>query len=139
MAHTFRAYHSLHQAHSAVFRAADKALKKQEGIQTAHQFILFVLYVEDGLPSALVASRAGMSKSRLTGLTNTLEDKGLIRKQRGEKDARQQVLYIAPEGRALIERTKDWVSEMNADLLADFDERERMAIEKFLRRAASSR
>lgn len=139
MTYSFRAFHSLYQAYSAVFGAADKSLKKQEGIQTAHQIILFVLYAEDGQPSALVAKRAGMSKSRLTGLTDALEAKGLVRKQRGEKDARQQVIYIEPEGRALIERTKNWVSEMNADLLADFDESERKTIEKFLRRSALTR
>lgn len=139
MTYSFRAFHSLYQAYQAVFGAADKSLKIQEDIQTAHQIILFVLYADDGLPSALVAQRAGMSKSRLTGLTDALEAKGLVRKQRGEQDARQQVIYIEPEGRALIERTKNWVSEMNADLLADFDESERKTIEKFLRRAALTR
>jgi len=136
MTYSFRAYHSLYQAYSAVFGAADKSLKNQEGIKTAHQIILFVLYAEDGLLSSVVAKRAGMSKSRLTSLTDALETKGLIRKQRGATDARQQVLYIEPNGRALIERTKNWVSEMNTSLLADFDESERKAIEKFLRRAA---
>ena len=137
MSKTFRAFHALHLAHMAIFRAADKSLKRQEGILTAHQSILFVLCAEDGVPSSVIARRAGMSKSRLTGLVDALETKALIRRQRGEKDARQQLLFIEPEGRTLIDRTKGRLTALNELMLEDFDEDERSIIQRFLHNAVT--
>lgn len=136
MTKSFRAFHALQMAYSAVFSAADKSLKRQEGILTAHQVILFILCAENGLPSSIVATRAGISKSRLTGLVDALDRKGLIRRQQGQVDARQSLIFIEPKGRALIERTKSWVHEMNSSLLANFDAQERKTIQRFLSEAA---
>lgn len=138
MPNNFRAFHLLHLAYTGVFNAADKSLKKREGILTSHQLILFLLSQEDGLPSATVSERAKMSKSRLTGLANGLEDKGLIRRERGPDDGRQKLLFIEPEGRALIERSKVFVKQANSDLLEGFDENEREVIKRFLAHAAAT-
>lgn len=137
MAKIFRAFYALHAAHTAIFSAADKALKRQEGLLTAHQSILFVLCAEDGLPSSVIARRAAMSKSRLTGLVDTLEAKALIHRQRGEKDARQQLIFIEPEGRAVIDRTRGRLNALNALMLEDFDENERAIIQRFLSQAVT--
>jgi len=136
MAKQFRAFHALHMAHTAIFSAADKSLKKQEGILTAHQVILFVLTAEDGLPSKEIAKRAGMSKSRLTGLVDALERKAFVRREQGQEDARQQLIYIEAEGRAVIDRTKGWVNKLNRSLLKTFDANEQKVIERFLSHAA---
>lgn len=136
MAKSFRAFHALHMAHTAIFSAADKSLKKHEGILTAHQVILFVLCAEDGLPSKVIAKRAGMSKSRLTGLVDALERKGLVRRERGREDARQQIVYIELAGRDLIDRTKGWVNKLNTSLIKDFDKDEQKTIARFLSHAA---
>ena len=137
MRKTFRVFNALQKAHLAVFSAADKTLKKKEGIITAHQAILFVLYREDGLPSSEIATRIGMSKSRLTGLIDTLERKGLIRRERGVQDARQRIVFIQAEGCAVIDRTKDWANKLNERLLKDFDDDERVIIERFLQNVTS--
>lgn len=136
MTKPIRVFHALHMAHTAIFRAADKSLKAQEGILTAHQVILFVLSAEDGLPSKVIAKRAGMSKSRLTGLVDALERKGLVRREQGQEDARQQIIFIMPDGRALIDRTKGWVNNLNTSLIKDFDKDEQKVISRFLSRAA---
>lgn len=132
----FRAFYALHKAHVAIFRSADKTLKSREGILTTHQMILFILCAEDGLPSSEVAARASMSKSRLTGLVDSLVKKGLIRRERGHTDARQTLIFIKPEGRALIDRTKSWVQALNANLLKNFNRQEQETIRKFLEEAA---
>ena len=137
MKKTFRVFHALHQAHTAVFSAANKTLKRREAILTAHQTILFILCHEDGIPSSLLAARTDMSKTRLTGLVDTLEGKGLIRRERGKKDARQQIIFIQPEGRALVDRTKGWAHELNERLLEDFNDEERVIIQKFLQNVTS--
>ncbi len=137
MPKSFRVYNDLHQAHTALFRASDKALKKHEGILTAHQVILFVLYNQDGLPISEIVKHSGMSKSRLTGLIDTLEVKGFIRRERGSQDARQQIIFINATGRAIIDRTKAWVNEINASLLKTFDKNEQSVIQRFLNEATA--
>lgn len=121
MAEIIRVFHSLQQANSTLFNAADHSLKKREGIRTAHQVILFLLCEEDGLASAEMAKRTGLSKSRLTGLADTLVEKSLVRRERGEVDGSQNFLFIEAVGRAIIERTKTWVNNLNASLLENFD------------------
>lgn len=135
MTKSFRAFYALHRAHTAVFRASDKLLKKSEGILTAHQSILFVLGIEDGLPSTIIANRTGMSKSRLTGLLDALERKDLIRRERGEQDGRQQLIFLQAAGRELIDRTKGTVNRLNARLLNDFSDEEQSVIQRFLENA----
>lgn len=128
-----RIFHMLQQASSALFRAVDGQLKAQEDIVSAHQVILFVLAQEDGLPSAEVAARAGMSRSRLTGLLDTMTAKGLARREQSDDDGRVQRVFITPDGVGIIERTTALTRGLNADLLQPFDEQERESIVAFLR------
>lgn len=131
--HNFRVFRELNLVTSALFRAADRDLLAREGIRTAHQAILFVLRAEDGLTSSEIANRAGLSKTRLTGLADTLETKSLITRDRGTQDARQQVIKITNEGRAVVDRTNGWVRNLNASLMSQFDDSEKAVIERFLR------
>lgn len=130
--HPPRIFHLLHLAHGALFRAVDRQLRAKEEITTAHQVILFTLTAENGLPSSEVARRAGHSKSRLTGLVDTLEAKGLVERRASEEDGRVQLLRVTRAGRALIGRTTAQTKELNAALLAPFDEHERQTIRAFL-------
>ena len=127
-----RVFHSLHLAHGALFRAVDRRLREKEGIATAHQVILFTLAAEDGLRSSEVARRAGHSKSRLTGLVDTLVAKGLVERRPSEEDGRVQLLHATRAGRALIKRTAGQTRDLNAAPLAPFSPQQRNTIESFL-------
>lgn len=127
-----RVFHLLHLAHGALFRAIDRRLRETEGVATAHQVILFTLVAEDGLPSSEIAKRAGHSKSRLTGLVDTLEAKGLVERRASVEDGRVQLLHVTAAGRDLIARTVSQTRELNAKLLAPFDEKDGETIRKFL-------
>lgn len=128
----FRALHLLHIAHSALFRSTDRILRRTEGITTAHQVILFTLDKEDGLPSSVVAKRAGHSKSRLTNLVDTLTAKGFVERRVKPEDERVHLLHITEAGRALAARTRADTQGVNARLLAPFDADERRIIQRFL-------
>lgn len=132
MSRILRIFHLLQQANSALFRSADSLLKSQEGIVTAHQVILFTLVANDGLTSAEVANRAGMSRSRLTGLLNTLVEKGLVRREQSITDGRVQHIFIEAAGSSLIDRSKSLVNNLNEDLLRPFNVNQREIIKQFL-------
>jgi DNA-binding MarR family transcriptional regulator len=133
-----RVFHMLQQANSALFRAVDGLLKAREGIISAHQVILFVLTQEDGLQSADVAKRAGMSRSRLTGLLDTLTSKGLVRREQSPDDGRVQRVFITQGGADIIKRTAALARELNEDLLEPFDEQEREVITAFLQHVSGT-
>ena len=133
MPKTFRVFHSLQQAYRNLFGAADRIIRSREGIVTAHQVILMVLRQADGLKASEIADRAGLSRSRLTGLLDTLESKKIVRREADSSDGRVQRIHLEPEGHAIIERTKEWVNELNSELLAPFSNEERDTIERFLK------
>jgi len=133
-----RVFHLIQQANSLLFNAVDGLLKSREGIVTAHQVILFVLMQQDGLPSAEIARRAGMSQSRLTGLVDTLVKKQLVRREKGPSDGRVHCIYIEPNGKALIKRTTSLAGDLNENLLQPFSEAERKTISRFLTHVADT-
>lgn len=128
-----RVLHELHLGHAGLFQALDRALRRSEGITTAHQVILLVLEHEPSLASSEVARRTGHSKSRLTGLVDTLEQLGLIARAPSTQDGRSTMLSLTEKGRAVVNRTKAGPREINEQILAPFSEEEREAIGRFLR------
>lgn len=132
MSTQIRVFHLLHIAHAALFRAADRIMRLQEGITTAHQVILFTLNAEDGLRASEVAQRAGHSKSRLTNLVDTLETRGMLKRQTSDIDRRVHTLHITSSGRDLIRRHTKRLQEMNEHILAPFNPTERKVIAEFL-------
>ncbi|WP_286831706.1 MULTISPECIES: MarR family winged helix-turn-helix transcriptional regulator [Kordiimonas] len=126
-------FHLLQQASGTLFRAADRVMRDREGITTAHQVVLFSLYRKEDVPASVLAAQLNMGKSRLTGLVDTLVDKGMVRRARSKEDGRSQLLSATESGRAVIDRTKAGVNEMNEDLLAPFSEEERRVISAFLK------
>ncbi|MDF1848546.1 MAG: MarR family winged helix-turn-helix transcriptional regulator [Parvibaculaceae bacterium] len=133
-----RIFHLLQQANSRLFAAADRQLKAREGIATAHQVILFVLAQENGLASAKIANRAGMSQSRLTGLVDTLVSKGMVRREKADTDSRIHRAFITDQGTALVARTAGQVRDLNEDLLQPFSESERETITRFLKHVSET-
>jgi DNA-binding MarR family transcriptional regulator len=138
MAKSPRIFHLIQQANSLLFRALDRQLKAREGIVTAHQVILFVLAQEDGLPSAEIAKRAGMSQSRLTGLVDKLVSKGMVRREKADTDSRVHIVFITDQGTALVTRTAGQARGLNEELLKPFSESERDTIARFLKHVSQT-
>lgn len=127
-----RVFFLLQQANASLFRAADALIREREGILTAHQVILFTLDADDGLTMSDLATRVGMSRTRLTNLLDTLEEKKLVRRVQSETDGRVFHVMIEQSGRDLIGRSRSQVRVMNEKLLAPFDTTERETIAAFL-------
>ena len=128
-----RVLHELHLGHARLFQALDRVLRQSEGITTAHQVILLVLEHETSLASSEVARRTGHSKSRLTGLVDTLEQLGMIARAPCPSDGRSTLLSLTDKGRQVVMRTKSGPGEINEQILAPFSDAERETIGRFLR------
>ena len=132
MARAPRVSHLLQTAHSALFRAADKMLRRKEGITTAAHGVLLVLSIRDPVPITTIANQLKMGKSSLTGLVDRMSKKGLVRRETSPQDGRVQLIHLESAGRDLVERTKSLLKHYNGRMLAPFSESEQRTIERFL-------
>lgn len=133
-----RIFHLIQQAHSALFRAADYALKKSMGLTASQHAVLFFLMKHDGAPISLIADALKMGKSSLTGLIDRMTDKGLVRRRQSAADARSYEVFIENEGRRIVEAALPGARRINAALLEPFSTEERAVIERFLRHVADN-
>ena len=128
-----RIFYLLQKAHSALFRASDRALKQQVGLTASQQAVLFILSKADGQPISAIAAQLKMGKSSLTGLIDRMELRGLVRRHQSVADGRSIEIFITGSGRELVEATLSGTRRINAALLEPFSTNERATIERFLK------
>jgi len=71
------------------------------GITTGEWSALRVLWMQEGLTQVELAARMQVERASLTGVLNSLEEKGLIARARNQDDRRKINLRLTPAGRAL--------------------------------------
>ncbi len=64
--------------------------------------MLWVVWIWGDIESRHVASEAGISKGTLTGVANTLMNRGLLRRRVHPDDARRVLLSLRPKGQRLM-------------------------------------
>ncbi|HET9152187.1 MAG TPA: MarR family winged helix-turn-helix transcriptional regulator [Gemmatimonadales bacterium] len=96
----------------ALWRAADVsrarvgAVAEQQGITFQQYMVLRVLASAggDGLPTLEIAARLVERAPGITGLLDRLERRGVVRRDRGDRDRRQVRCALTDEGRVLVSR-----------------------------------
>ena len=74
------------------------------------------LWEEDGISQAELSRRIGIAKAESTGVIESLERVGLIRRERDASDARRLLVFLTPKGRAL--RPALWACAKKVNRLA---------------------
>ncbi|SFL38384.1 MarR family winged helix-turn-helix transcriptional regulator [Shimia haliotis] len=128
----------MNRAYAALARAADRRTKAEGDVSLAQHGVLFALTREDGLTVSALARMLSMGKPSVSGMVDRLAVRGLVRRQRDDADGRVVRVLLQTEGAALVARTKPVVREMNAALLAPFDEPEQEVIGRFLKHVADN-
>ena len=67
-------------------------------VRPAYGSILIPLFEEDGLQIGELARRAKLSKQTMTTLLKLMEERGLVSRQRDQKDARASRIYLTEYG-----------------------------------------
>lgn len=127
-----RVFHLIQQAHAALFRASDHAMRNSLGITTAQNAVLFLLADTDGQKISDLAAQLGMGKSSLTALMARMETAALVRREQNLEDERVSNIFIEPAGRAIAAKTMPVIKGINAGLLEPFSAQERKTIGRFL-------
>jgi DNA-binding MarR family transcriptional regulator len=68
-------------------------------VRPAYGSILIPLFEEDGLQIGELARRARLSKQTMTTLLKSMEERGLVARQRDQNDARASRIYLTEYGR----------------------------------------
>jgi DNA-binding MarR family transcriptional regulator len=83
------------------------------GASMAVGFALLSIDKEDGTPSSYISNRMGMEPTSLTRTLKTLEEKGLITKQKNPEDGRGVLVYLTELGKEKRELSKSTVLQFN--------------------------
>ena len=63
--------------------------------------ILYILWRQDGIPSKELSKQTGLAMSSLTAMLDRMETADLIRRERGDRDRRNVLIYLTETSRGL--------------------------------------
>jgi DNA-binding MarR family transcriptional regulator len=96
----------------SVARMYNEEASKFEG-SMAIGFALLSIDKEVGTPSSFISNRMGMEATSLTRTLKTLEEKGLITRQKNPEDGRGVLIYLTDLGKEMREQSKITVLKFN--------------------------
>ena len=107
------------------------------GFKPAHAGVLGVIREADGLSQQALGERIGMFPSRLVGLIDEMEGRGLVERRSRPSDRRSYALYLTQAGRAALEQIGQVSREHQEEIFASLSDVEKAKMVGFLRRIAA--
>lgn len=95
---------ALHVCHQRLERVLTRFLE-EDGLTPSQFDVLATLGDSEGLPFKELGRQALITGGTLTPVLNRMEAKGLLRRCKDDRDQRQVILKLTPEGQALYEAT----------------------------------
>ena len=120
------AKHALAQASTSVFA--------RHGVYEGQQFVLRLLWREDGLTPGKLARLLGLATPTVTRAANRMEATGLLRRERHQSDRRLVRLWLTERGRELEQVIGPEMRGLTEQTLAGFSAAERAELIGALRR-----
>ncbi|QIY75348.1 MarR family transcriptional regulator [Streptomyces sp. RLB1-33] len=102
-----------------VVRSHLDELVKPAGITALQYTSLTVLERHDGLSAAQLARDSFVTAQSMADLVRSLENRGLIRRERNPRNRRELLILLTDEGRALLARFTDEVRELEERMVRD--------------------
>lgn len=103
---------------------------------SAGRFTLMALlnrYTNGLMPSEL-AQRVGVTQATISGLINSLEKAGIVKRMSHEKDGRSFVIQLTPEGKAKCDEIMPLYHERISAYWSEFAEAEKNQLNSFMER-----
>jgi len=122
----------------ASFKAKAIARLEQEGFE-AHQYSVLAILAEGTREAqSTIAEALGIDPSRLVALIDSLEERGLVARQRDAQDRRRYTVSITPAGKRQLQRLRTVVEKLESELLASLSPEDRETFHRLLLRLAAS-
>ena len=109
---------------------------EKEGFEGHHYSVLAMLAEDIRETQATIADALGLDPSRLVAVLDSLEEKGLVARQRDPHDRRRHVVRITPEGKRELQKLRAITKKLEEEYFAPFTAEERAAFHEFLVRLA---
>jgi DNA-binding MarR family transcriptional regulator len=106
------------------------------GFKPAHVGILSVIRDSDGLSQQALGERLGMFPSRLVGIIDELEKRGLVERRNSPSDRRSYALCLTPAGSDALDQIGRLSRELREELFGALSEAEKTQLAELLRRIA---
>lgn len=124
----FRAMFGLSRATSRLVADFESTVQRPHGVSWAGFRLLFCLQVSGPLQTGELARLLFTTPPTVSSVVNTLERRGLVRRERLDHDRRLVEMHLTPAGRRLVaglsqqqhERERRWVDGVDPDDLAAF-------------------
>ena len=114
-------------------KALVAARLERHGLHLGQELYLAQLWQEDGLSSAELAARTGVSPPAVTKVVGGLERAGLLRRERDPSDARLVRIFLTDAGRALREPVTELWYAVERDFWSGLNEDDRATARSALR------
>jgi DNA-binding MarR family transcriptional regulator len=95
---------NIYRAASAVRQHLENSVLRSSDLTWTAFVVLWVVWVWGESETRHVAEEAGISKGTLTGVSRTLEGRGLVKRAGHPEDGRRVLLSLTDEGEALMRR-----------------------------------
>jgi MarR family transcriptional regulator, lower aerobic nicotinate degradation pathway regulator len=118
------------------FKAKAIARLEELGYEVYDYSLLAILAEGARQTQATIAESLAVDPSRLVALLDTLEERGLIVRQRDPLDRRRHVVSITPDGEKELTRLRKVVRSIEEEFLAPLDADERKTLHELLTRIA---
>lgn len=93
---------NLFRAANAVRNHLERSVLAEHDLTWTAFVVLWVVWIWEPIETRDIASEAGFSKATLTGVLNTLEGRGLVKRSRSASDGRLVDVALTPRGRRMM-------------------------------------
>lgn len=104
-----------------------------EDLSVSHARVIYLLYKNDGMTQSELQQDLLIKASSITKLIDVLEEKGLVKREACNEDARVRRIYLTEEGRKKEEKLCKIKEDTEAKLLSTLSENERKELIRFLK------
>lgn len=108
------------------------------GFKPAHAGILGVIREADGLSQQALGERLGMFASRLVGIIDEMQGRGLVERRNSQSDRRSYALYLTEAGRAALDQIGQVSRDHQNEIFAALSDAEKGQMAGFLTRIAAN-
>lgn len=103
------------------------------GVSSSNYWILKVLWETDGITQKDLARRLSVQPASLTGMLDTMEEKGWVMRIQDSVDARIKRVFLTETGRELERKAADLIDECEKIICKGLTEEEKQQLKKMLK------